>query len=360
MTTAVVSILCIAMVVMGFMTISHGLLSSADTAALSTQQLSVRQGEIMRTKLSGVRATLPSAGTLQAVIENSGQTKLASFDKWDCIVQYYDSGDKYYVNWLPYHDGVLGNNEWRETGIYFNDQPEVFEPGILNPQEQLNIQAAINPTAGYRAIDITLSTPNGVAPTIVCGPPVLTAHSELSRLGGGLYMLKGWTPADGNGIIDTTDRIGANQTGRWLLHDSLDSSACAIHLFPLSGVSCITATKWTVNYRGRADGWQDGTAANAYLSVDVLIRKADGSIRDELATDVARAGFAEFNKWANISATYNFPGYTVADPTDYLEIDFYGVSDGDGPSQPSYIKLSVDDKTLPEFSQTSVQDIGWS
>ncbi|HTY81764.1 MAG TPA: hypothetical protein VMB24_03190, partial [Dehalococcoidales bacterium] len=93
---------------------------------------------------------------------------------------------------------------------------------------------------------------------------------------------------------------------------------------------------------------------------DVVIRKADGSVREALATDVARAGFPEFNNWADVTGTFNFPGYTVLDNTDYLEIDFYGVSDADGPSAPSYLKLAVDDKTLPESSQTRVCNIGWA
>jgi flagellar protein FlaF len=360
MTTAVVCILCIAMIVVGCMTISHGFMSSADVTAMSTQEMSIRQGDINRTRLTGVNATLPSAGILEAFIENSGQTKLASFDKWDAIVQYYDSDDHYYVKWLPYQSDILGDNEWSKTGIYFNNHPEVFEPGILNPQEQLGFKAALNPSAGYRAIDITISTPNGIAPTIVCGPPFLTAHTETVSAGGAnFYMLKGWTAADGDGITDTTNRISANETGRWMLHNSLDASATAQHLFPLSGVSRLTAAKWTVNYHGRADGWLDGTLGNAYLSIDVVIRKADGSIREVLDSDAAQAGFPLSNDWVDISGIYNFPGYIVVDNTDYLEIDFYGVSDNDGPSEPSYLKLAIDDKSLPESSQTGVKDIGW-
>lgn len=361
MTTAVVCIVCIALILVGCMTMSQGILTSADTAALSAHQLSVRQGEIMRTALTGVNATLPSASTLQAVIENSGQTKLTSFGKWDVIIQYYDGSDNYYVKWLPYQAGTLGDNEWQKTGIYINGQPEAFEPGILNPQEQLDIQAALNPAAGYRAIDITVATPNGIAPTLVCGPPVLTAHGETVILGGtSYYMLKGWTPANGAAITETTDSISTNVTGRWLLHNSDDVSRYATHLFPLSGVNQITAANWTVNYHGRADGWLSGTVINAFLSIDITVRQADGSIRDILATDVARAGFTSSNNWTDISANYYFPGYTVVDDTDYLEIDFYGDSDNEGPEGTSYIRLMVDDSALPESSQTRIQGIGWS
>lgn len=361
MTTAVVCIICIAMIVVGCMTISQGILTSADTAALSAQQLSVRQGDVMRTRLTGVSASLPAASVLQAVIENSGQTKLASFDKWDCIVQYYDSSDNYYVKWLPYQAGALSDNQWQKTGIFFNGLPEVYEPGILNPQERLAIEALINPSAGYRAIDMTIATPNGIAPTLVCGPPVLTAHTETVSPGGSnYYMLKGWSPADGAAVTETTDRISGNITGRWLLHNSADASVFATHLFPLSGVNQITACNWTVDYRGRADGWTAGSLVNAFLSIDIVIRQADGSVRTVVASDVARAGFTSSDNWTDISAVYGFPGYTVVNDTDYLEIDYYGNSEDEGPEGVSYLKLIVDDRSLPESSQTRIQGISWS
>ena len=361
MTTTVVCIICIAMILVGCMTLSQGVLTSADTAALSAQQLSIREGEMMRTRLTGVSANLSAGNTLQAVIENSGQTRLASFGKWDFIVQYYDTADNYYINWLPYHEGALGNNQWQETGLYFNGQPEGFEPEILNPEEQLYLKAILNPAAGYRAINITVATANGIAPTVVCGPPVLTAHADtLSPGGANYFMLKGWTPADGGGLTETTDAISGNQTGRWLLHNSADASQNATHLFPLSGINKIAAAAWTVNYRGRADGWSAGSMANAFLSIDIIIRKADGTIREILDTDIAQAYFSSTDNWTNISASYSFPGYTVADDTDYLEIDFYGNSENGGPAGTSYISLTIDDGALAESEQTRIEGLGWA
>jgi hypothetical protein len=361
MTTTVVCIICLALIVVGCVTLSQGILTSADTAALSAQQLSVREGEMIRTRLTGISASLPAANTLQAVIENSGQTKLASFEKWDFIVQYYDAGDNYYVNWLPYNAGTPGDNEWQKTGLYFNGQPEAFEPGILNPQEQLGLEAILNPAAGYRAVNLTLATPNGIAPTLVCGPPVLTAHTETVNPGGtDYYMLKGWTPADGTAVTATTDRIGTWVTGRWLLHNSVAASRSATHLYPLSGINRIAPTEWTVHYRGRADGWGFGSLSNAFLSIDIIIRQADGSIRAVVATDVAQAFFPSANHWVDISASFSFPGYTVVDDTDYLEIDYYGNSENRGPFGYSYLRLRVDDSSLPESSQTRIEGLGWS
>ena len=52
MATAVVSIICLALIVLGGMTMSQGILTSVDTAALSVEEISVRDGEIMRTEVA--------------------------------------------------------------------------------------------------------------------------------------------------------------------------------------------------------------------------------------------------------------------------------------------------------------------
>jgi hypothetical protein len=361
MATIIVSIIVIAMIVVGAMTLSQGVMTSADTAARSVQELSVREGDIARTGLARDSAVLPAPDTLQLTLENSGQTRLASFDKWDFIVQYYDSSDIFYVKWLPYSSGVLGNNEWQQTGIYLNGQPEAFEPNILNPQEELAMQAQLQPPAGYRAISATVVTPNGIAPVVVCGPPALTGHTETVTLSGDdYYMLKGWTAADGAAVTETTDAISGGQTGRWLLHDSSVPTRLAKHVYPLSNVNEIDTATWTVAYRGRADGWADSSYTNAFLSIDVMIKRADGTVREVIATDAARAVFTAADQWLDVSAGYNFPGYKVMDETDYLEIDFYGNSEGSGPNGMSYISLRVDDGTLPAASQTRIEGISWS
>ena len=113
METAVVSLICIALIVFGGMTMSQGFLSSADAAGSSMEEISVRDGEIMRTGLAAVIAERVSwADLLRVRLENSGQTKLASFSKWDFITEYYDGSSTYNVRWLPYTSLPLDNNEW--------------------------------------------------------------------------------------------------------------------------------------------------------------------------------------------------------------------------------------------------------
>jgi hypothetical protein len=128
METAIVSLLCIALVVFGGMTMSQGFMTSVDASTTGLEEIGQRDETIMRTELSSVSASQPAANTLEVTLENSGQTKLADFDKWDVIVQYYDGTGTYYSKWLPYTEGTLGDDEWEVVWIQLDGEAEVFEP----------------------------------------------------------------------------------------------------------------------------------------------------------------------------------------------------------------------------------------
>ena len=170
METAIVSIVCIALILVGGMTMSQGFLSSVDTTTAGMEDVSVRDEEIMRTNLSTLSANLTAPNWLEVTLKNNGQTKLSDFARWDVIVQYYDSGGSYNVKWLPYVTGALGDDQWTKKGIYLNaagDTPEVFEPGILNPGEEMVIEAELNPKVGAGTTnDVIIFTPNGVLASI--------------------------------------------------------------------------------------------------------------------------------------------------------------------------------------------------
>ena len=168
METAIVSLICIALIVFGGMTMGQGFLSSVDTSTLGWEDMGERNETILRTELSPLTATTSDSGqTLNVMLDNSGQAKLASFSKWDIIIQYYDDGGTYYTKWLPYTDGTPGDNEWTVAAIYLNQQTEAFEPNILNPGEEIEVQAKLNPGVGRDTSNlVVISTPNGVAASI--------------------------------------------------------------------------------------------------------------------------------------------------------------------------------------------------
>ena len=342
---------------------SQGILTSADTAAFSMDEISTREGAMMRTEVDILRAEpLAWADLLRVTVDNSGQTKLASFSKWDFIIHYRDGSGTYYTKWLPYTDGALGNNQWEKARICLNGQPELFEPGIMNPEEELVILAKLSPLPGDATTgDITVATPNGVYDLTSFTSPgytLLTPHSENTTIAGTRYYeLAEGSPADGTAITETTDLFDARETGRKVLHDENDASRLARHVFSLTGISEIPAATWTAYYHCRTDGFNGINDHEINFNMDIIIRKADGTVRTTIATTAARAYLlaADVDTWVTKSATYDFPGYTVTNDSDYLEITYYGEANGDGPSNPGYMQIRIDDNTLDGADQTRIE-----
>ena len=93
------------------------------------------------------------------------------FDRWDVTVQYRGTDDGYYIKRLAYTAGAPGDDQWTVTGIFLNAataDPEVFEPSILNPEEEAVLQLKLNPgvKAGSTNL-VTIVAPNGVSIPII-------------------------------------------------------------------------------------------------------------------------------------------------------------------------------------------------
>jgi len=163
METAIISLLCIALVVFGGMTMAQGFITSVDASASGLEEIGQRDEEILRTELTPVEATLTAPDTLELVIENTGQTKLSDYESWDIIVQYYDEAWTYRVEWLPLASGSPSANEWSVDWIRLNGNPEFYETGILNPGEQLKLIIKLGPAAATGSTNlVVVSTPSGV------------------------------------------------------------------------------------------------------------------------------------------------------------------------------------------------------
>jgi len=166
METIVIMLVCVALIVFGVMTMAQGYMVSTDTAALSMEEITVTKGEMLRTGISIIDARRTGADTAEITVENTGQIKLASFDKWDVIIGYHDAANDPYNTWLQYAAGSPGDNEWCPAGIYLDasdNTTEAFEPGILNPQEELKIELKLDPPPkDGSAVEAVISTPNGI------------------------------------------------------------------------------------------------------------------------------------------------------------------------------------------------------
>ena len=171
METVIVSIICIALIVFGGMTMSQGFMTSVDASTTGLGEAGQRDETIMRTELTAVSASLPAANTLEMILENSGQVKLANFSKWDIIVQYYGDGGDYHVTWLPFTEAALANNEWDIAWIRLDGAAEVFEPNVLNPKEQMMIRAKLNPAVGANTTNMVVAaTPSGITVSAYFSP----------------------------------------------------------------------------------------------------------------------------------------------------------------------------------------------
>lgn len=171
METVIVSIICIALIVFGGMTMSQGFMTSVDASTTGLGEIGQRDETIMRTELTAVSASLPAANTLEMILENSGQVKLANFDKWDIIVQYYDGSGDYHVIWLPFTEAALANNEWDIAWLRLDGAAEVFEPNVLNPKEQMMIRAQLDPAVGANTTNMVVAaTPSGITASAYFSP----------------------------------------------------------------------------------------------------------------------------------------------------------------------------------------------
>lgn len=174
MESAIASIILFSVGIFAAMTISQTFLETQDSIWASEQ---IRQEETLerdRTDIAIIDAETQGAGSIVRVkIRNSGKVKLADFDRWDVVVQYYsdpiffEDPNIYNVDWLPYTAGSLGDMQWIVSGIYVDAAsltPEVFEPGILNPDEEMVIQARLAPTVAMTTTNmITINTHNGIS-----------------------------------------------------------------------------------------------------------------------------------------------------------------------------------------------------
>ena len=207
MAAAIVTIICIAMIVVGGMTLSQGILTTTDSTALNVEAISIREGEMLRTDIDVLRASQLSWGNnLRVTVKNSGQIKLASYDKWDIIVSYEDGDGQIHSEWLPYTTGLLEANEWQKARIGLNGPVEYFEPGILNPGEELVILANLAPTPGDATTsDVSITTPNGIYDSILLVNPGflrLTPQGENIAISGTKYYeLVEAAAADGGPLL---------------------------------------------------------------------------------------------------------------------------------------------------------------
>jgi len=143
--------------------------------------------------------------------------------------------------------------------------------------------------------------------------PTLYAHREQTAINGtSYYQFKTSTPDSAVLNLTTPWTQTAGRYGGWKF------------LYPLANLS-LPAVTWTFSYYARWWGTTGGKWGNPtpHCDVNITIRKSDGGIRSTIATNVATSGTLSSTGYTLVSGTYAFPGYSVLNQTDYLEIDYY-------------------------------------
>ena len=164
MENAIITLICIALILTGTLTVAQASFFSVDLMYESWKELEERTGEIMRTNITSV-STVESGPYTEMHITNSGGVSLSDFASWDVIVEYMPTDGDYTIIWLPYDEGTHpANNTWVVEEILYNSSPEVFEPGILNPGEELVIlMKLVGPPEAGIVNRTVVAAPNGVA-----------------------------------------------------------------------------------------------------------------------------------------------------------------------------------------------------
>ena len=135
---------------------------------LTTTWVEVQElvAERSATELSIVDADVDNGGNfIDITLRNDGQTRLTDLERWDVLVQHYRNNNMYF-GWYDYRANATSPGQWTSAGIYLDAAsftPEVFEPGILNPGEEMLIQIQLtSKLTNSKTAMITVGTPNGV------------------------------------------------------------------------------------------------------------------------------------------------------------------------------------------------------
>jgi hypothetical protein len=157
MENVLVSLVCIAMILMGTATMAMSSLNSMSLIADSIKDEEKITSEIRNTNITPVSATVFDNGSrVEIMLKNDGTTDLANYKAWDVILRFQDNT----TQWVPYSWGAPG---WTVGGIYYNGSPEIYNPNICNPMETIKLVVRLSPPAVKNANNLaTISTPNGV------------------------------------------------------------------------------------------------------------------------------------------------------------------------------------------------------
>ncbi|HLV36214.1 MAG TPA: cadherin-like domain-containing protein, partial [Spirillospora sp.] len=156
--------------IFGSLTLSEAVITSLDTIQGSYREMETRLSNQARAHLMPINdPVFLSEAAVAVSYRNTGSTRLTDFDQWDVIVTYFDQSDPadFHISWLKYASDAPSDNQWAVEGIYLDagkGTAEQFEPGILNPGEEMTLLLYITPEVGHgKSIHTLVAAPNGIS-----------------------------------------------------------------------------------------------------------------------------------------------------------------------------------------------------
>ncbi len=167
MESALATLIIMTAVIFSVFTMSDAYFTTEDLLWQARTVMEEQNAVQASTALEFVQSNVTSSGALiELTFRNGGRSKVADYDQWDLIIQHYSAAGIYTVQWLPYvTTPAPGNNEWTVAGIYLSaasGTPEIYEPAILNPGEEIVLQAKVIPPVGPNTVNLaTLAVAGG-------------------------------------------------------------------------------------------------------------------------------------------------------------------------------------------------------
>lgn len=160
METILVSLFTVVMLIVCTLGMVNASLTAANSISDSYKAMETQSNNIQRTSIDS-EYTSDSGTALVISIDNQGQTDLNEFAQWNVVVQ-VPGGNSSLLSYTS--ASTPSSNEWAINGITLPDgRAEVFDPGILNPGETLEILVELDPPLEEDDVArITVATPNGV------------------------------------------------------------------------------------------------------------------------------------------------------------------------------------------------------
>lgn len=170
MGTVIASILIIAVVLLGVLTVSNAAMNAVLDTTLSGNEIGKMISEKALTSIDVATATYIATATWsQVMVLNDGRMSIGDFDKWDFFMHYRDTATSNYMHYqrIPYSSTYPpGNDQWAKNGIYLDLNAtitEQYEPNILNPGEYLKLAMKVQNTISTGTwVYIKGGTPNGI------------------------------------------------------------------------------------------------------------------------------------------------------------------------------------------------------